>query len=151
MRFDLMNDSFDDVLEETRRHQGVANRDDTSEYARPRAPRSVGIGPAQSGGGEAGWDLAMSWTAGLDEMMAPTPSPVGEATPLGPEAAEMVAAALGIGVRASEDYLTLRWRAFVWRNHPDRQPPRARQRANALVAIANSLYQRERRKLRQTR
>jgi hypothetical protein len=150
MTFDLTNNSFDDALEEMRRNQGAANRDNATEYARPKAPRSVDIGPAQSGGGEARWDLAMSWTAGQDELMAPTTTPAGEPAPLGPETLEMIATELGIGVAASEHQFTLRWRAFVWRNHPDRQPPHARERANARVAIANSLYQRARRKLRQT-
>ena len=43
--------------------------------------------------------------------------------------------------------LASRWRNFVWRNHPDRQPFEARERANARVAIANTLYDRARRKL----
>jgi hypothetical protein len=44
--------------------------------------------------------------------------------------------------------LTERWRAFVWRNHPDRQPAHARDRANARVAAANALYDQARRGLR---
>jgi hypothetical protein len=43
--------------------------------------------------------------------------------------------------------LAARWRNFVWRNHPDRQPFEARERANARVAIANTLYDRARRAL----
>ena len=47
--------------------------------------------------------------------------------------------------------LTSRWRDFVWRNHPDRQPVDARERANARVAIANTLYDRARRELAKPR
>jgi hypothetical protein len=43
--------------------------------------------------------------------------------------------------------LASRWRDFVWRNHPDRQPREARERANARVAIANTLYEQARRGL----
>jgi hypothetical protein len=41
--------------------------------------------------------------------------------------------------------LASRWRRFVWRNHPDRQPIEARDRANVRVATANALYDRARR------
>jgi hypothetical protein len=44
--------------------------------------------------------------------------------------------------------LTRRWRAFVWRNHPDRQPVHARERGNIRVAIANTLYDQARRELK---
>lgn len=151
MSIDLINNSFHDVLEETRRNQPGAEQDGPPKYARPKAPRSLDIGPPLSGGGEARWGLAMSWTATPDDTMPPKYAPVGEAALLPPEALEMIAAELGIGDPASEHDLTLRWRMFVWRNHPDRQPVHARERANARVAIANSLYQSARRRVRPTR
>jgi len=146
-----MRNSFHDVLEETVRNSRGANRDDRSKIAMPKAPRSLDIGPARCGGGEARWGLAMSWTAAQDETMASTLPPAGEAPLLHRDAPELIAAELGIGTPASAHDLRLRWRTFVWRNHPDRQPAGARERANARVAIANSLYQSARRQLRQAR
>jgi hypothetical protein len=49
------------------------------------------------------------------------------------------------------DQLAARWRNFVWRNHPDRQPARERDHAGARVAIANALYDRARRELAKRR
>ena len=58
-----------------------------------------------------------------------------------------IAAELGLAGPLTLDQLAARWRGFVWRNHPDRQPAYARQLANARVAIANTLYDRARREL----
>jgi hypothetical protein len=58
-----------------------------------------------------------------------------------------IAAELGLDAPLTLRELTSRWRDFVWRHHPDRQPIEARDRANARVAIANALYQRARREL----
>ena len=58
-----------------------------------------------------------------------------------------IAAELGLAGPLTLDQLAARWRDFVWRNHPDRQPAHARQLANARVAIANTLYDRARREL----
>jgi len=55
------------------------------------------------------------------------------------------------GAAVTLDQLTSRWRNFVWRNHPDRQPLNARERANARVAIANMLYDGARRELAKPR
>ena len=151
MSIDLINDSFHDILEETRRNHPGADRDDPPKFVRPKAPRSLDIGPPVCGGGEARWGLAMSWVAAQDEMAAATYVPTGEPAVLDPEATEMIAVELGISAAASEHDLTVRWRKFVWRNHPDRQPAHARDRANVRVAIANGLYQSARRRLRQTR
>jgi hypothetical protein len=61
--------------------------------------------------------------------------------------ADAVAQELGFGAKLSAEALTMRWRAFVWRNHPDRQPAHDRERATARVALANALYDRARRAL----
>ena len=62
-----------------------------------------------------------------------------------------IAAELGLAASLTPDQLAARWRNFVWRNHPDRQPAHARQRANARVALANTLYDRARRGLAERR
>ena len=62
-----------------------------------------------------------------------------------------IAAELGLGGPLTLGQLTSRWRDFVWRHHPDRQPIEARERANARVAIANALYGRARRELAEKR
>jgi hypothetical protein len=54
---------------------------------------------------------------------------------------------LGLGTALTIDQLTSRWRDF----DPDRQPEAARERANARVAIANTLYDRARRDLAKAR
>jgi hypothetical protein len=56
-----------------------------------------------------------------------------------------VAEELGLGTAATQRQLGRRWRDFIWRNHPDRQPEGARERAGARVAIANALYDEARR------
>jgi hypothetical protein len=61
---------------------------------------------------------------------------------------EKIAMELGLGAPQTLDQLLSRWRAFVWRNHPDRQPLEMRERANARMAIANALYDEGRRELK---
>jgi hypothetical protein len=56
-----------------------------------------------------------------------------------------IATELGLGEALTLDQLTSRWRDFVWRNHPDRQPVDVRERANTRMAIANTLYDQARR------
>jgi hypothetical protein len=108
----------------------------------------LNLGPAQGGGGEARWGLAMNWADEPPGSEARLPR-VGR--PDSAVAADIAAAAaleLGIGPGLTADALTKRWRAFVWRNHPDRQPAHARERANARVAVANALYDQACRSLR---
>ena len=62
-----------------------------------------------------------------------------------------IATELGLGAPLTLAELTSRWRDFVWRNHPDRQPVEARERANTRVAIANTLYDRVRREFAKPR
>ncbi len=107
------------------------------------------LGPERGGGGEARWGLALGWA---DEAPAPraraTPSRSPDPAPASADVAEAVACELGFATGMTAEALTERWRAFVWLNHPDRQPAHARDRANARVAVANALYDQARRGLR---
>ena len=107
------------------------------------------FGSAWGGGGEARWDLALDWA---DEPPAPNESPARTpaSDPFSESASvvEAVARELDFGAGLSAEVLAARWRAFVWRNHPDRQPAHARKQANVRVALANALYDRARCALR---
>ncbi len=83
---------------------------------------------------------------------APAPKPPPREAAPGPSDTQTeIAAELGLGGPLTLGQLTSRWRDFVWRHHPDRQPIEARERANARVAIANALYGRARRELAEKR
>jgi hypothetical protein len=101
------------------------------------------------GGGEALWDLAREWS---DEPSAPraltAAKPASEPAGAWTDLAEAVARELDFSAGLPAKALSERWRAFVWRNHPDRQPANVREQANARVAVANALYDRARRALR---
>ena len=146
-RFD--RHGFQQALAEARRCQRAADRDSVGGFPSIKA-LPLDFETAGGGGGEARWGLAMSWTSEPDETTAHPPAIVGEpiAAELDPES---IAAEVGIDAAASEDQLRRRWRAFLWRNHPDRQPADARARADARVAIANRLYEQARRRLRKGR
>ena len=113
--------------------------------------RGVAFGPAPGSGGRARFGLALDWT---DEPIDPAPPPQ---TPSREPAGRLgdtsidIAAELGLSAALTLDQLTSRWRDFVWRNHPDRQPADARSEANARMAIANTLYDRARRELAKPR
>jgi hypothetical protein len=106
------------------------------------------LAPA-SAGSEARWALAIEWE---DELSTPTMPPLlalqSNPAPASADLAEAVADELGFVAGLTEEALARRWRAFVWRNHPDRQPACARERANARVALANALYDQARRAIR---
>ena len=109
--------------------------------------RGVAFGPASGSGGKARFGLALDWT---DEPASPPPLP--QPPPREParhshDTSAEIAGEIGLGAALTLDQLTSRWRDFVWRNHPDRQPEAARSQANARVAIANTLYDRARRDL----
>jgi hypothetical protein len=82
-----------------------------------------------------------------DQLGRHAPPSTDEAPPNPADTAAEIAAELGLAGPLTPDQLASRWRNFVWRNHPDRQPAHARRRANARVAIANTLYDRARRQL----
>jgi hypothetical protein len=81
----------------------------------------------------------MDWT---DDPPEPETRPARARPPsdIAADLAVAVARELGIGAGLTTDAMTKRWRAFVWRNHPDRQPAHARERANTRVALANALH-----------
>lgn len=113
--------------------------------------RGVAFGPASGSGGKARFGLALDWT---DEPASPPPVP--QPPPREParhshDTSAEIAGEIGLGAALTLDQLTSRWRDFVWRNHPDRQPEAARSQANARVAIANTLYDRARRDLAKAR
>jgi hypothetical protein len=146
---DRRSDAFQRALDAARRKDRYPGDDGSGPPQRPRVRAGVALGPEPGSGGEARFGLALDWT---DE---PTDRPAREAQAPPREAAHHrgdtpaeIAAELGLGAPLNLDQITSRWRKFVWRNHPDRQPLEARERANARVAIANALYERARRKPR---
>jgi hypothetical protein len=140
---------FQQALEEARRGRSAAKDESEGGLASLKA-LPLDFGRTRGGGGDARWGLAMSWTSESDER-APDPAALARE----PSAVELnmksIVAEVGIDTAASEEQLMRRWRAFLWRNHPDLQPPHARARADARVAIANSLYQQARQRLRKSR
>jgi len=145
--------TFQHALEEAHRGDRGANADSESGHvSKLRVRTAVEIGRAQGGGGDARWGLAMTWTNEPEAMTsASTIGPTGEPLRLDTDLAEAIARELGVGAGVTEGQLTRRWRAFGWRNHPDRQPVHARDRANIRVAIANTLYDQARRDLKRAR
>ena len=149
---DRRNADFQRALDEARRQDEAPSDDESEPVGRPRVRANLGFGPAPGSGGEARFGLALGWT---DE---PADEPRREARPSRDEAAAGradtpadIAAELGLAGPLTLDQLASRWRDYVWRNHPDRQPAHARSRANARVAIANTLYDRARRELAKPR
>ena len=113
--------------------------------------RGLAFGAAPGSGGKARFGLALDWTDELpDPAPPPQPQPPRPPGRSGDPSAE-VAAELGLGAALTLEQLTSRWRDFVWRNHPDRQPAGTPEDANARVAIANALYDRARRELAKAR
>ena len=149
-RFDSADEAFRRALDEAGRGM-PATTNAGPPLPRSNATASVDFGPGRGGGGEARWDFAMQWT---DESAPPLarlvsgPAPEPEASR--PETVAAIAEELGLGTALSPRQLTACWRDFVWRNHPDRQPAHARDRAGARVAIANALYDEARRALPKT-
>jgi hypothetical protein len=152
-RLDGASKAFQRALDEARRNKRTANADGEGGYVSKLCVRTaLEFGRAPAGGGDARWSLAMTWA---DEpevgRSAPTATRAFEPTRLDEDMAEAIAGELGVGAGLVEGQLTRRWRAFVWRNHPDRHPADARERANARVAIANTLYDQARRDLKKMR
>jgi hypothetical protein len=142
---DRRSDAFRRALDEAGRKDHAPNDSGAGPTGRPRM-RCVALGAPPGSGGKARFGLALDWTDEPTDPPAPPPQPppCEPARCSGDTAAE-IAAELGLGTALTVDQLTSRWRDFVWRNHPDRQPLEARARANARVALANTLYDRARR------
>jgi curved DNA-binding protein CbpA len=94
---------------------------------------------------KARFGLALEWTDEPTDPAPPPQTPPREPVGRSGETSAEITAELGLSAALTLDQLTSRWRDFVWRNHPDRQPVAARERANRRVAIANTLYDRARR------
>ena len=148
---DRRSDAFQRALDEVGRKDRALNDGGVGPTGRPRM-RGVALGAPLGSGGKARFGLALDWTdEPIDPPAAPPqPSPSEPAGCSGDTSAE-IAAELGLRTALTVDQLTSRWRDFVWRNHPDRQPLEGRARANARVALANTLYDRARRELAQGR
>jgi len=114
----------------------------------PRVNVSLDFAPTPGSGGESRFGLALDWTdEQADRLGRDAPASTDEAPPNPADTPAEIAAELGLNGPLTQDQLASRWRNFVWRNHPDRQPAYAQARANARVAIANTLYDRARREL----
>ena len=146
---DRETELFRRALDEARRTTGAASADGEVGFdSTPIVRALVEFGPARGGGGEARWGLAMNWASEPDERLPSLTSIHGsETTGLCEDDQAAIVSELGIGGALTEHQLTRRWRAFVWRHHPDRQPPAARKQATQRVAIANTLYDQARSEL----
>jgi hypothetical protein len=142
-------DAFQRALDEAGRKDRAPNDSGAGPTGGARV-RGVAFGPAEGSGGKARFGLALDWTdEPVDEP--PQPPPPREPLACSGDASAEIATELGLGAPLTLAEVTSRWRDFVWRNHPDRQPTDARERANTRVAIANTLYDRARREFARPR
>ena len=147
---DRRNDAFQRALDEA----GQKDRALDDSGAGPTGGfrvHGVAFGAAPGSGGKARFGLALDWTDEPTDRPAPPQPPLREPVERSGDTSTEIAAELGLETALTLGQLTSRWRDFVWRNHPDRQPEAARERANARVAIANTLYDRARRNLAKAR
>jgi hypothetical protein len=140
------SDAFQRALDEAGRNDRAPN-DDGRGLAGGARVRGVAFGAPPGSGGKARFGLALDWADEPADRPAPPHPPAREPAGRSGDTSIEIATELGLGAGLSLDQLTSRWRDFVWRNHPDRQPFDARERANAQVALANALYDRARRAL----
>jgi hypothetical protein len=148
---DRGSDAFQRALDEAGRKDRELYDNDTRPTGGARV-RSVAFGPAAGSGGKARFGLALDWTDEPADRPTPSqPPPPREPAVRSGDTSTAIATELGLGAMLTLGELTSRWRDFVWRNHPDRQPVDARERANTRVAIANTLYDRARRELAKPR
>jgi hypothetical protein len=148
---DRGSDAFQRALDEAQRSGRAPDEGDPEATHGPHIRAGVPFGPAQSSGGEARFGLALDWTDEPKDLPPAPQAPRREADTVPADTPAEIAAELGLAAPLTLDQLTSRWRHFVWRNHPDRQPVEQREWANARVAIANTLYDRARRKLAKAR
>jgi hypothetical protein len=145
---DRRDDSFQRALDEARRQDRALNDDGSGPAGGPRVRASLEFGPARGSGGEARFGLALDWTdEPADRLGRQAPASTDEAAASPADTPAEITAELGLAGPLTLDQLGSRWRNFVWRNHPDRQPAGDRDRAGARVAIANALYDKARREL----
>jgi hypothetical protein len=146
---DRSREAFERALAEARQKDWT---DDLAATQRPRVLTGLAFDPSCRSGGKARFGLALDWTNEPIDRPAPPPkAPPPEAAKLSGDTPAEIERELGLGAPQTPTELAARWRDFVWRNHPDRQPEAARERSTARVAIANTLYDRARRELAKAR
>jgi hypothetical protein len=144
---DRRSDAFQRALDEAGRKDRALNEGGERLPGGARV-RGVAFGGEPGSGGKARFGLALDWADEPADRPAPPPQPPPSEPPArSGDASIEIATELGLGRSLTLDQLTSRWRDFLWRNHPDRQPLDARERANARVALANALHDRARREL----
>jgi hypothetical protein len=143
---DRHSDAFQRALDEAGRRDNAPDDSGAGPTGGARM-RGVAFGPASGSGGKARFGLALDWTDEPTDPAPPPQTPPRESAGRPGETSAEIAMELGLSAALTLDQLTSRWRDFVWRNHPDRQPVAAREGANARVAIANMLYDGARREL----
>ena len=144
---DRRSDAFQRALDEAGRKDRALNEGGERLPGGARV-RGVAFGGEPGSGGKARFGLALDWAEEPADRPAPPPQPPPSEPPArSGDASIEIATELGLGRSLTLDQLTSRWRDFLWRNHPDRQPLDARERANARVALANALHDRARREL----
>jgi hypothetical protein len=146
---DRRGDAFQRALDEAGRKERAPDGDAGATGG--ARVRGVAISAAPSSGGEARFDLALDWTDEPPDRPASPQPPPHEPPARSGDTSTDIATELGFSAALTLDQLTSRWRDFVWRNHPDRQPVDARERANTRMAIANTLYDQARRELAKPR
>jgi hypothetical protein len=147
---DRRSDAFERALDEAGRRDNAPDDSGAGPTGGARV-RGVAFGPAPGSGGRARFGLALDWTDEPTDLAPPPQTPSREPAGRSGDTSIDIAAELGLSAALTLDQLTSRWRDFVWRNHPDRQPVAAREGANRRVAIANALYDRARRELAKAR
>jgi hypothetical protein len=142
-------DAFEQALDEV--EFDAIHGDEDGRVARPNVRAHVDLGLAPGAGGGDRWALALAWTGAGVAPAGPPEIAADQAVPTFPESAEEVAHRLGFTAAMGLNQVHARWRDFVSRFHPDRQPAHTRERASACVAIANALYDQARRERRARR
>src|ERR1700689_4500865 len=139
------------------RRRGAGARRGTARARAPRIRPRAGFGrrgafrPGFGVDGRAGGAAWRGRAEPGDGVGRRAPASTDEAAPNLADTPAEIAAELGLAGPVTPDQLASRWRNFVWRNHPDRQPARERDHAGARVAIANALYDRARQEPAQRR
>jgi hypothetical protein len=141
---DRRSDAFERALDKAGRRDNAPDDSGAGPTGGARV-RGVAFGPAPGSGGRARFGLALDWTDEPTDLAPPPQTPSREPAGRSGDTSAEIATELGLSAALTLDQLTSRWRDFVWRNHPDRQPAAAREGANRRVAIANTLYDRARR------
>ena len=118
---DRRTDAFQRALDDAGRKDRAPDDSGAVSTGGPRVS-GVAFGAASGSGGKARFGLALDWTDELTDRPPPPQPPLLEPARRSGDTSAEIAAELGVGAALTLDQLTSRWRDFVWRNHPDRQP-----------------------------